>query len=178
MESNGNYLFVNHGYHDAATVVFKLADEYNAIYDTNWVTINDTTFVQVYDTTVVTVSDTAITEIFDTTSVTVYDIIAVTDTLIIDAVLTGIDPPDNINTIKIYPNPAKDHLFINTGDYSRMTDYQLKIVNQLGTVVFETYIEEPLYKVNLSSWSGMGLYFVNIIDSEGIVIDIRKIILK
>jgi hypothetical protein len=132
----------------------------------------------IYDTTYMTIQDTITTEIMDTIFVTVYNIIAVTDTLIIDAVLTDINPPDNINTLKIYPNPAKDHIFINTGDYTRMNGYQLKIINQLGSTVFETNIEEPLYEVNLSTWTSIGLYYVQVIDSRGIIIDIRKIILQ
>ena len=131
-----------------------------------------------------TVFDTITTEVFDTTFVTIYDTIpvydsiAVTDTLVIDAVLTGIDPPNNINTLKIYPNPAKDHIYINTGDYAKMHGYQLKIINQLGATVFETNVEEPLYEVNLSTWSGTGLYFVQVIDPVGNIIDIRKIVLQ
>ncbi len=118
-------------------------------------------------------------EVYDTIHISVYDTISVTDTLIIDAVLTtGFNPPDNINTIKVYPNPTKDFIFINTGDYTKMNGYQLKIINQTGTVVFETRVEEPLYKVNLSTLSGKGLYFIQVIDSGGSIIDIRKIILQ
>lgn len=118
------------------------------------------------------------TTIFDTTYVTVTDSVSVTDTLIIDAVLTGIAEPDNINTLKIYPNPAKDYIYINTGEYAKMAGYQLKIFNQLGAAVFETFVEQPLYEINLSSWSGTGLYFVQVIDGGGNVIEIRKIILQ
>lgn len=100
----------------------------------------------------------------DTTYVTVTDSISVTDTLIIDAVLTGIDPPDSINTLKIYTNPAKDYIYINTGDYTKMVGYQLKIIDQLGAVVFETIVEEPLHEVNLSTWSGIGLYYIQTFD--------------
>ena len=59
-----------------------------------------------------------------------------------------------------------------------MNGYQLKIINQLGAMVFETNIEEPLYEVNLSNWTGMGLYYVQVIDSGGNIIDIRKIVLQ
>jgi len=134
------------------------------------VTINDTITAEVFDTTFVTIQD--------TTFVTVYDSIAVTDTLIIDAVLTIINSPDIINTLKIYPNPAKDHLFINTGDYTKMSGYQLKIIDQLGSVVFETLVADPLYEVNLSTWTGIGLYHIQVIDPGGSIIDIRKIILQ
>jgi hypothetical protein len=130
------------------------------------------------DTTFLTIHDTITTELYDTTYVTVTDSISVTDTLIIDAVLTGIDPPDNINTLKIYPNPARDHIFIQTGDYTRMVGYRLKIIDQLGAVVFETNLEEPLYELNLSTWSGKGLYYLKVIDSGDMIIDMRKIVLQ
>lgn len=152
------------------------------VYDT--VTVNDTVPVydtvttEVFDTTFVTIEDTLFQEVFDTTTVTVYDSIAVTDTLIIDAVLTGIEGPDNINTLNIYPNPAKDFLFINTGDYTRMNGYRLKILSQLGATVFEATVEQPLYEINLSTWEGKGMYFVQVIDDGGEIIDIRKIILQ
>lgn len=107
-----------------------------------------------------------------------YQYISVTDTLIINAVLTGLNPPENINRLKVYPNPAKDFIFINTGDYTKMDRYQLKIIDQLVSVVFETNVEEPLYEVNLSTWSGMGLYFIHIIDDTGQTIEVRKIILQ
>lgn len=134
--------------------------------------------IPVYDTTYIAINDTITTEVFDTTFVTVIDSIAVTDTLIIDAVLTGIDPPDNMNTLKVYPNPARDQLFINTGDYTKMNGYQLKIIDQLGAIVFETNVEDQLYEVNLSTWSGIGLYYLQVIDSGGSIIDIRKIVLQ
>ena len=146
------------------------------VFDTITTMVYDTTMV--FDTTFVTIRDTLTTEVFDTTYITETEYVSVTDTLIIDALLTGIDPPGNLNTLKVYPNPAKDHIFINTGDFTRMNGYQLKIINQLGSVVFETNIEEPLYEVNLSTWMGMGLYYVQVIDPAGSIIDIRKIVLQ
>jgi len=59
-----------------------------------------------------------------------------------------------------------------------MAGYNLKIINQLGATMFETNVEEPLYQINLSTWSGAGLYFVQVIDSGGKIIDIRKIVLQ
>ncbi len=119
-----------------------------------------------------------IVTVHDTVTTTIENHISVTDTLIIDALLTGILGPDNINTLKVYPNPARDFLYINTGDYARMNGYKLKIISQLGSVVFETNVEDPLYQVNLSTWSGKGLYFIQLIDSGDMIIDIRKIILQ
>jgi len=150
------------------------------LFDTTYVTINDTVTRAVMDTTFITINDSITTEVFDTTFVmeTITETKTVTDTLIIDAVLTGINPPDNLNTLKIYPNPAKEIIFINTGDYTKMNGYRLKITNELGAVVYETNIEDQLYEVNLSTWAGMGLYFIQVIDSGGRIIDTKKIILQ
>jgi hypothetical protein len=138
------------------------------------ITIQDTVTTVVMDTTFITVTDTI--PVYDT--IQVYDTIAVTDTLIIDAVLTGVEAPDHINTLKVYPNPANDHLFIHTGDYATMDGYSLKIINQVGATVYETNVEDQIYEVNLSTWTGIGLYFLQVIDSGGGLIDIRKIILQ
>ncbi len=109
---------------------------------------------------------------------TFYERISVTDTLIIDAELTGYNAPFNQNTLKVYPNPAKDHVFINTGNYTLMNGYKIRIFNQLGVTVFETDVEEALYEINLSTWTGKGLYFLQLIDNRGNIMDIRKIVLR
>lgn len=132
--------------------------------------MNDTLVTEVFDTTRVTV--------MDTIHVNVTDSISVTDTLVIDAVLTGIDPPGNVNTLKVYPNPTRDHVFIETGDFTKMNGYVLKIIDQLGAIVFETNVEQPLYEIALSTWAGYGMYYLQVIDSGGSIIDIRKIILE
>lgn len=145
-----------------------LSPQYETIYDTITTEVFDTTFVTIQDTTFVTIIDT----------VSAYAYISVTDTLKIDVLFTEYTPPYNINSIKVYPNPAKDQLFINTGYFGLMYDYQLKIINQLGAIVFETYVRDFLYEVNLSSWSGRGVYFLQLIDPEGVIIDIKKIVLQ
>ncbi|MBL7110324.1 MAG: T9SS type A sorting domain-containing protein [Bacteroidales bacterium] len=80
--------------------------------------------------------------------------------------------------ISIYPNPARDQLFINTGKYYKMSGYQLKIINQLGVTVFKTKIKEPLYEINLSDWSGPGLYYLQVIEKAGSMVATRKIIIQ
>lgn len=146
-----------------------------------WVTdgnCTDTVFFDsqsatIYDTTYVTVKDTIHLTITDTSY------ISVTDTLIIDAVLTGINPPNNINTLKIYPNPTSEQITIDFGiNYSTMNGYTLKITNSLSQVVYTTQINMQSTTVDLSSWTGKGVYFVHLIDGQNSTIDIRKIILK
>lgn len=186
LDFHRNFAFISGGASIGTLDIYQLSDSDCIITDTIQVIHHDTIVTQLTDTTFLTVYDTIPVydsiPVYDTIPVNdtipVYEYISVTDTLVIDAVLTGLNPPGNLNRLKVYPNPAKDFIFINTGDYTKMDRYQLKIINQLGSVVFETRVEEPLYEVNLSSWSGMGLYFLHVIDADGKIIDIRKIILQ
>ena len=169
---NGNISFYYHGSIDDIRIYDKPLnkEEVTMLYNEGLCleTVYDTVAIEVLDTTNVTIYDT----------IPVFDSIAVTDTLLIDANLTGVDPSDKINTIKVYPNPTNDHIFIDAGDYAKMIGYRLRIINQSGAVVFETSIEDSLYEVNLSTWSGLGLYYIQVIDSGGSIIIIRKIILQ
>lgn len=103
---------------------------------------------------------------------------SVTDTLIIDVTLTGITPPNNSNTIKIYPNPAHTFVIINTGNFSVMTDYTIEIDNMLGQTVFQTLTNQQIFQVDINSFGGYGTYFVKIFDNSSNLITTRKIILQ
>lgn len=104
--------------------------------------------------------------------------ISVTDTLIINANLTGINPPNNINTIKVFPNPTNDHITIDNGTYANMNGYQIKIMNSLSQIVFQSVINQQQFYIDLSTWTGNGIYFVHLIDAQSNTIDIRKIVLQ
>lgn len=114
----------------------------------------------------------------DTTYITVYDSISVTDTLIIDVLLTSVPSPNNINTVKVYPNPTSSFVIINTGDYASMSNYNLKIVNTLGQTVFENLINEPEFQIDVNTFGANGTYFVNIYDDLGTLKESRKLILQ
>lgn len=120
----------------------------------------------------ISILDTCITSINDTTFITV------TDTLLINTLITGVNLPNNSNTIKVYPNPANSHITIDYGDFAIMNGYQLRIENSLGQQVFQTEITQQSDYLNLNTWGGNGLYFVHIVDPQGNTIDIRKIVLQ
>ncbi len=107
-----------------------------------------------------------------------YQTITITDTLLINMGITGFNPVTYNNTIKIFPNPTNDHITINYGNFASLNGYQLKIINSLGQQVFQTNITQQSDYLNLTTWGGNGLYFVQIIDSQGNIIDIRKIVLQ
>lgn len=156
-------------------------------YDTTRLTAYDTTHLTAYDTTHLTAYDTTHLSVYDTTYISVYDTIhindtshiAVTDTLIINALLTGIIPPNNTNTIKIFPNPTSDHLFIDTGTNVFMAGYTIEIRNILAQLVYsQVMTASTQYFVDLSSWTGMGTYFVYIKDLSSTVIATKVLVLQ
>ena len=145
-------------------------------YCTDTAFVQDTSFVTIYDTT----------EVFDTTFVTIYDtvtyydtvLVSVTDTLIIDVSLTGVAPPNNTNTIKVYPNPANDVVIIANGAYSIMSNYKLKIVNTLGQEVFNSFINIPQFQIPVSVLGAVGLYYIQIFDDNSSLVETKKLILN
>ena len=107
-----------------------------------------------------------------------YQHITVTDTLIINTNLVGFNPITYQNTIKIFPNPTNDHITIDNGNIANLTGYQIKITNSLSQQVFQSAITQQQFYVDLSTWTGNGIYFVHIIDGQGNTIDIKKIVLQ
>ncbi len=105
--------------------------------------------------------------------------VTVTDTLIINANITGFNPVTYQNSIKIYPNPAYDHITIDNGsNYSTLAGYTLRIDNSLAQTVYSTVVNQQMYSIDLSSWSGNGVYFVYLINSTGHIVDVKKIVIQ
>jgi hypothetical protein len=121
-----------------------------------------------------TVYDTIPLKIYDT--IPIYVHITVTDTLLFNLGIASYDPLIFENVIKIYPNPTKDYLYIETN--STEGDYRISIVNSKGSKVFETNIDQYQYSVDLSTWTGRGVYLVQLFDSQQHLIGTKKIILE
>ncbi len=122
--------------------------------------------INITDTCIVTINDTITT------------LISVTDTLVINTLITGLIPPNNLNTIKVFPNPANSHITIDFGNFVSMNGYILKITNSISQTVFTTPINQQSSYVDLSTWGGNGIYFVQIIDTQNNTIENRKIVLQ
>jgi len=101
----------------------------------------------------------------------------VTDTLIIKTTV-GLPTPTTTNTLLIYPNPAKDRITIDNGNYTVMAGYSIKIENSLGQQVFNSAITQAQFNIDLSTWTGKGIYFVRVLDTQGNVVTTRKILLQ
>jgi hypothetical protein len=144
------------------------------IYDTivRYDTVRITDIFNVYDT--VNIYNTY--QVYDT--IKVYKEISVSDTLIFDAIFTGLNPPQNHNFIKVYPNPTRDWIIIDNGDYIKMAGYMLKIINSQGSIVFESLINTQLFNLDLSTFGSSGTYLLQILDPNSDVVVVRKIILQ
>ncbi|WP_243349858.1 LamG-like jellyroll fold domain-containing protein [Parabacteroides sp. FAFU027] len=106
-------------------------------------------------------------------------LVSVTDTLVINANLLGISPITYQNTIKVYPNPTKDFLMVDFGNnFSTLNQYSVKIKNALGSEIYSTNINEQVSKINMSQWTGNGIYFIQLVDAKGNTVDVKKIILQ
>jgi hypothetical protein len=56
--------------------------------------------------------------------------------------------------------------------------YSIKIEDVHGQEVFQSAINQKLFYVDLSTWSGNGLYFVHLIDPQNNTVTVRKIVLQ
>jgi hypothetical protein len=80
--------------------------------------------------------------------------------------------------LKLYPQPANDHLYVDIGsDYNIKETYRLRVVNVLGKLVFESNLREQLYSLDVNSFSA-GIHFLVITDHEGRILNKGKIIIS
>jgi hypothetical protein len=107
--------------------------------------------------------------------------ITVTDTLIINVgQLSFNDPVTWANNITIAPNPANSQININFNNITDLNGGTIKIINSLGQQVATTPItlSGTNTTIPITTWGGAGLYFVQILNAQGIVVDVKKIILQ
>ena len=107
--------------------------------------------------------------------------ITVTDTLIINVGQLSFNHPVTwANNITIAPNPANSQININFNNITDLNGGTIKIINSLGQQITTTPItlSGTNTSMQLSTWGGAGLYFVQIINAQGIVVDVKKIILQ
>jgi hypothetical protein len=107
--------------------------------------------------------------------------ITVTDTLVINVgQLSFNDPVTWANNITIAPNPASSQININFNNITNLNGGTLKIINSLGQEVATTPITTSGTNstMQLATWGGTGMYFVQIINPKGQIVVINKIILQ
>ncbi len=86
---------------------------------------------------------------------------------------TAISNPNSENALQIYPNPAHDVLYINTRNQQNNS---IKILNALGQSMFSNTINSQLMSVDVSELGANGIYFVQLIDHNGEIQSVNKIV--
>jgi len=81
----------------------------------------------------------------------------------------------NSGSIKIYPNPASSHIYIDNSNFQQIDNYSIKLTNSLGQTVFIQQASEKILSIDLSSLQS-GIYFLQFTDKQGNTIETRKII--
>ena len=105
-------------------------------------------------------------------------------TFIADSNSIYVDPLTNIrkntlpNGLKVYPNPTKDIIYIETGSYAVMKGHSLNITNNLGQQVFSTAISKERLSVNVAGLGKKGVYFLQLLDANRNVVDFKYIVLQ
>ncbi len=127
----------------------------------------DTTHVTVYDTSYITINDT--TFHYDT----VY--VSVTDTLFIKSYLNT--STTNPCVIKMFPNPTNDEVTITNSSACSMLGYTLTIIDDLGKLIYKSTISGKSLSVNLKQFAANGLYHVSLTDSKGKIVSQKKLVL-
>jgi hypothetical protein len=99
--------------------------------------------------------------------------------LFIDVTFTNINNQQEVGKIKVYPNPTKDKVYIDLDNkYQQISDFSVRVVNSAGTQVFESKISKNQFTIDLSDFGKTGLFYIQILDNNGKVVEYRKIVLK
>jgi hypothetical protein len=99
-------------------------------------------------------------------------------TMTINTGVLSTTPVTYTSSVSIYPNPANDQITIDCGNLANVSGWKIKITNALGQEVFNQPMNTQQYVVPLNTWSGQGMYFVKIINTQNEVVNIKKIILQ
>jgi hypothetical protein len=105
-------------------------------------------------------------------------LLSVTDTLVIDVNFIGINPLQYEYSLKAYPNPTQDNLFIDIPMDFTSQGYRIVVKNSLGQSVYQGPLNQSQIQMDLTTWGAGGLYFLNLYDDTNNLVDVKKIVLK
>lgn len=82
------------------------------------------------------------------------------------------------HSFTVFPNPAKDRIELNLGPELAFQDYSVKIVSPSGHIVYFHSMDSPKMSVNLSEIGKNGLYYIQLVDAQGAITGVRKVVLN
>jgi hypothetical protein len=107
-----------------------------------------------------------------------YDSLACTfEVFIPDTVATGVST-EQLNDVKIFPNPASDYVLIHLNDREFVSNYKLRIINNMGQQTYSCLIDNGMKQVPVDEIGPPGFYFIQVMNQKGKIIASRKLSLK
>ncbi len=92
---------------------------------------------------------------------------------------TGIGSIGVESSFRVYPNPARDVIYIDAGEvHNDNSAYAVKLLNSLGQVFYASYFTGQTAEIDLSACKQTGLCFIQISDQTNQIIEAQKIILE
>ena len=79
---------------------------------------------------------------------------------------------------KLYPNPTKDKITIDFGNFTKVVGYKVRIYNISGQQLFEGTVANKVMQIDLSTLGADGLYTLHIVSDTGNIKSIKQIILQ
>jgi len=156
---------------------------YETITDTVYETITDTLFETITDTLYETIRDTIYENIRDTTFITFRDTFYHYDTLytsVTDTMYIKLEDPGGSGKscdIRLFPNPTDHVLYIDSRNGCDLTDYTIKVIDDIGQVVITTTIQSKLFSIDLDALVANGFYIFEIRDPSNGLIKRKVIVL-
>ena len=102
----------------------------------------------------------------------------ITDLFNANTTVTGLTSMQQVNMANIFPNPANNLVTIQYKNSSAMSGYKVKMTNTLGQEVWSMPINQSSTQIDLSTLTNHNLYFVQIIDEQGKIVETQKIVVQ
>ena len=79
----------------------------------------------------------------------------------------------------MYPNPTSDQVIIDNGNFTAMSSggYIINIINSTGQQVFSSPVNQQTFTIDISQFGSNGLYYVQILNANLSVVEVKHIIL-
>ena len=83
-----------------------------------------------------------------------------------------------LKVLTIFPNPASDYVNVYIDNHSVGTDYSIKILNPQGSTIYQESISSQNHSLNLSGLEKSGLFLIQLLDNDGKIIEVNKVLLE
>ncbi len=90
----------------------------------------------------------------------------------------SIEGHDDSEAFSIFPNPSRTQVTISFGKYANKKGHSVQIVNALGQTMYSTSISQEACLIDVSAWSGNGLYYVQILDANKEILETRTLVVQ